>query len=59
MIAILRLARCDLGGEEVQAMVSWRSPLTRWHSRELSYSRIRAVQHYHCPTKQCGSGHNT
>ena len=28
------------GGEVVQAMVSWRSPLTRWHSRELSYSAL-------------------
>ena len=45
--------------EGVQATVSWQSPLTTTHSRKLSKSRIRAVQCYDCPTRRCGSGHNT
>ena len=36
----------------VQAMVSWQSPLTRWYSRKLSESRVRAVLCYGCPTEQ-------
>ena len=40
-----------LGGGGVPGMAGWRSPLTRKHSRNLSESRIRAVQCYDCPTK--------
>ena len=42
-----------------QAMISCRSLLIRRHSRNLSESRIRAIQCYDCPTRQCGSGHHT
>ena len=45
-------------GGGVQAMASWRSPLTRRHWINLSESRIKAVQCYDCPMKRCGSGHN-
>ena len=48
-------ARLFFGGRGVQAMASWRSPLTRMHLRNLSRSRIRAVQCYDCPKKRCGS----
>jgi hypothetical protein len=47
------------GGGGVQTMASRRSPLTRRHGRNLSESRIRAVQCYDCPTRRCSSGHNT
>ena len=43
----------------IQTWVSWQSPLTRWYSRELSESGIRAVLCYDCPTAQCGSRHDT
>ena len=33
----------------VQAMASRRSPLTRRHLRNLSESRVRAIQCYDCP----------
>ena len=39
-------------GSGVQAMVRWRSPLSRWHSRKLLESTIRAVQCYDCLCKQ-------
>ena len=47
------------GGGGVQAKASWQSLLTRRHSRNLSESRIRAVRCYDCPTRRCGSGHDT
>ena len=43
----------------VQTWVSWQSPVTRWYSRELAESGIRAAQCYDCPTAQCGGGHDT
>ena len=43
----------------VQPMASWQSPLTGWHSRRLSESRIRSVHCYDCPTMQYGRGNRT
>ena len=49
MEQLLRYPKKKIG---VRAMASWRSLLTTTHSRNLSESRIRAVQCYECPTKQ-------
>jgi hypothetical protein len=42
----------------VQAMASWRSLLTMRHSRNLSESRIRAVQCYDCPAIRAAVQHH-
>ena len=48
-----------LWGGVVPAMANWRSSLTGRHRRNISESRISAVRCYGCPTRRCGSGHNT
>ena len=44
------------GGDDKLPKLEARSSLTRRHSKNLSESRIRAVQCYDCPRRRCGSG---